>query len=450
LQKELHEIRGQLNQDSHNSSKPPSSDGYKKPSPRSLRKKSGKKPGGQPGHKGHGLKLSGDIKETIRLEPESCPCCGHGLGEVTGKKVETRYVHEIPRVAVETTVYESHEKTCPCCGTVSRGELPEAVRSTQQYGPNLKAYLVLLAEYGMVGFRRIRGILGSIFGLRISEGTIARVVVECGERLGGPVEKIKGAVLRAKVVHFDETGMRNDGVLWWLHTASTKLLTYLTIHRRRGKEGMDAGGILPEFEGIAVHDCWAAYWVYECVHALCNAHVLRELIGVVEGTGQGWAEGMIRLLLEIKEAVGRYRERGEEKVSGYLGRRYAERYDELVREGMGENPRVEKEAGKRGRAKQSKERLLVERLEEHKEEYLRFSRDFRVPFDNNQAERDFRIEKVKQKVSGCFRSDGGAEAFAVIQSFIQTVHKHDVSIWEELVKVFQGPYSFPFDLMATE
>jgi transposase len=213
---------------------------------------------------------------------------------------------------------------------------------------------------------------------------------------------------------------------------------------------MEAGGILPGFEGVAVHDCWKTYWAYECVHALCNAHLLRELTGVIERTGQEWAEGMIGLILEMKEAVERHREKGEEKLSAYLGRKFSERYDELVREGKEQNPQAEKDAGKRGRAKQSKARLLLERLEGYKEEYLRFSRDFRVPFDNNQAERDFRIAKVKQKVSGCFRSDSGAEAYAAIQSFIQTIHKHQLSIWEELVKVFQGSYSFPFDIIPTE
>jgi transposase len=358
LQKEIEEIRARLNQDSHNSSKPPSTDGYNKPSPKSLRKKSGKKPGGQAGHSGHGLKLSGEIKETIRLEPETCPCCGNSLHEAEGRKAESRYVHELPKVTIETTVYESHEKVCPRCGTVSCGEFPDGVNGTQQYGANLKAYMALLAAYGMVGMRRIKALLESLFGLRVSEGTIVRVAAECGKRLSVPVKAIKEAVLGAEVVHFDETGMRNRGVLWWLHTASTKLLTYLTIHRKRGKEGMDAGGILPTFTGVAVHDCWKPYWLYRCVHALCNAHILRELIGVIEQTGQGWARRMIELLLEMKEEVERYRGKGKEELSAYLGKKFSIAYDELVREGLKENPAARKEEGKRGKAKQSKAWLL--------------------------------------------------------------------------------------------
>jgi transposase len=191
----------------------------------------------------------------------------------------------------------------------SRG-VSRVVKGTQQYGAKLKAYIVMLSAYGMVGIRRIKGLLESFFELRISEGSIAGAVAECGRRLTGPVGAIKAAVLRAEVAHFDETGMRNRGVLWWLHTASTKLFTYLTIYRRRGKEGMDSGGILPIFAGIAAHDCWKPYWM--CVHALCNAHLLRELIGVLEQTGQGWAERMIGLLLEMKgrwHGVGRKRKK---------------------------------------------------------------------------------------------------------------------------------------------
>jgi transposase len=272
-----------------------------------LRKKSGKKPGGQPGHTGHGLHFTGDIQETVRLETESCPCCGVSLHEVEGNKAETRYVHEVPKATMETTAFESYEKTCPCCGTVSRGEFPEPVKSTQQYGPNLRAYIVMLAAYGMVSMGRLRALLRGIFALEISEGTIAGIVKECGTRLLGPVGAIRVAVLQAKAVHFDETGMRNRGIMWWLHTASTKFLTYMRMHRKRGNEGMDAAGILKEYQGVAVHDCWVPYWVYKCLHALCNAHLIRELIGVIERTGQGWAEEMIELLLEMKVVVELYR-----------------------------------------------------------------------------------------------------------------------------------------------
>jgi transposase len=244
--------------------------------------------------------------------------------------------------------------------------------------------------------------------------------------------------------------MRNQGALWWLHTASTALFTYLMIHKKRGNEAMDEMGILPDFKGVAVHDCLKSYWTYLCLHALCNAHLLRELTGIFENTKQEWAWKMIGLLLEMKETVEKYRRINKEELSLYYTQKFSQRYDLLIQEGMGQNQTAPKVAGKRGRTKQSKARLLLDRLNTHKADCLRFTTDFSVPFDNNQAERDFRISKVKQKVSGCFRSDTGAQAFATVQSFIQTINKHHLSIWIELIKVFQDNYSLPLALNATE
>jgi transposase len=450
LRLKVAELEERLNQNSSNSSKPPSSDGYVKPSPKSQRKKSGKKQGGQKGHAGHGLKLTHEIKETVELKPETCPCCGNDLRDEEAKRIETRYTHEIPEIKVETTKYDAYQRQCPKCGTVSRGVFPEAVSGTQQYGPRLRAFMVMLVQYGMVGMHRLKTIMESVFGVRISEGTIAATVERCAGRLEKPVEAIKAVVKGSGVVHIDETGMRNQGVLWWLHTASTKWFTYLTIHRKRGKEAMEAMGILPGFTGIGVHDCFKAYWIYECIHALCNAHLLRELVGIGENTGQQWAECMRELLLGMKEVVAEYLKSGKGELSAYYRQKFSETYDDLVKAGMDINPQAAKEANQRGRAKQSKARLLLERLENHKDDYLRFSTDFSVPFDNNQAERDFRIAKVKQKVSGCFRSDTGAYAFAIIQSFIQSINKHHLSIWSELVKAFRDDYSLPVAAYTTE
>jgi transposase len=262
----------------------------------------------------------------------------------------------------------------------------------------------------MIGMGRVRDLLEWVFGIRVSCGTIAGAVKGCAGGLKKAWEEIKGTVQRAPVVHFDETGMRNQGRMTWLHTASTDRFTYLQIHQRRGTEAMEGIGILPGYEGIAVHDCWESYWAYQCTHALCNAHLLRELIGIKENTGQEWAEELIMLLIWMKGSVERYREAGKEGLSWYLNHKYSARYDELAGEGLEENPAAKKEGKRRGRTKQSKARLLLERLLKHKEEYMRFSVDFRVPFDNNQAERDFRISKVKQKVSGGFRSDEGGKS----------------------------------------
>jgi transposase len=212
------------------------------------------------------------------------------------------------------------------------------------------------------------------------------------------------------------------------------------MHRKRGKEAMDEIGILNDFKGTAVHDCLASYWNYDCTHSLCNAHLLRELAFIDQTTGQRWAKEMIELLVEIKQAVDVRRVGKKPFLSKAELSGYSKRYNRVVEEGLQENPEQEKVTGKRGRAKQTKARLLLLRLHCRKEEYLRFAYDFNCPFDNNQAERDFRMAKVKQKVSGCFRSEKGEKSFATIYSFIQTLKKNGASIFDELVKVFKGDY----------
>ena len=443
------ELENQLKQNSSNSGKPPSSDGYTKPIPKSQRKKSGKKSGGQRGHQGHGTSMADKVTEKKVITPEVCPCCGESLFHVMGRTIDTHYVMEMPPIAVTVTEYTREEKICPTCGKKVKGVFPEEASATQQYGPTLKAFIVLLAETGMVAMNRLGEILEAVSGIQISTGTVANTLERCAQSLVEPVKGIKEAVKGAEIGHFDETGMRSQGVLKWLHTASTGSLTYLEMNKKRGREAMDEIGILNDFKGTAVHDCFASYWNYSCVHSLCNAHLLRELKFIHETTGQAWPTEMIELLLEIKKAVEVSRKDGmsfllKEDVVGYT-----KRYIKLVKEGLKMNPEQLKPEGRRGRAKQTKARLLLLRLNEHMDEYLRFATDFNCPFDNNQAERDIRMAKVKQKVSGCFRSDKGEKSFAVIYSFIQTLKKNGVSVYDELVKVFKGNYSFPFHL-ATE
>ena len=277
---------------------------------------------------------------------------------------------------------------------------------------------------------------------------MANTIEKCAQRLEEPLKSIKETVKGAKVGYFDETGMRSQGGLKWLHTASTGRLAYLQMKEKRGKEAMDDIGVLNDFKGTAVHDCFSSYWNYECIHALCNAHLLRELTFIEETTGQRWAKEMIELLLEIKNAV-EMRRMGEKTFlpKGEMSK-YIKRYTKLVEAGLKENPEQCKPSGRRGRAKQTKARLLVLRLDERKDEYLRFATDFNCAFDNNQAERDIRMAKVKQKVSGCFRSDKGGKSFSTIYSFIQTLKKNGVSVYGELVKIFKGDYSFPFQLVS--
>ena len=446
LAERIAELEAQLHQNSCNSSKPPSSDGLEKPAPKPLKKKSGKKPGGQYTHKGYGQSMADKVTETIVLTPEVCPCCGEGLEHVKGHKTDTHYVMEMPLIPVTVTKYTSEEKKCPTCGKSISVEFPHEAQAAQQYGPHLKAFIVLLAETGMVAMNRVVQILEAITGLKISGGTVANTIEKCSKNLEEPVKNIKDAVKGAEIGHFDETGMRSQGGLKWLHTASTGRLTYMEMNKKRGQEAIDDIGILNDFKGIAVHDCMSSYWKYRCVHSLCNAHLLRELIFIDETRGEKWAKEMIELLLEIKEAVDL--RRLDEKPFLPKGEllKYIRRYSKIVEEGLAINPEQPKPEGKRGRAKQTKPRLLLLRLQEHKDEYLRFATDSNCPFDNNQAERDIRMAKVKQKVSGCFRSDKGEKSFARIYSFIQTLKKNGVTVFGELVKVLKGDYSFPFQL----
>jgi hypothetical protein len=390
--------------------------------------------------------MADKVTETRVITPQTCPCCGEDLGNVPGRKTGTHYVMDTPPITAKVTEYVNEEKTCPTCGKRVSVQYPPEAAAAEQYGPNLKAFIVLLSETGMVAMNRVVEILEAVTGMMISSGTVANTIEKCEKNLEEPVKSIKEAVKGAEVGHFDESGMRSQGVLKWLHTASTGRLAYLEMNGKRGKEAMDEIGILNDFKGTAVHDCLASYWKYDCVHSLCNAHLLRELAFIEEITGQRWAKEMIELLLEIKEAVDMRRKGKKTFLPKRELSKYTKRYNTLVEEGLKENPEQGKPAGRRGRAKQTKARLLVLRLQERKDEYLSFATDFNVPFDNNQAERDLRMAKVKQKVSGCFRSDKGEKSFTTIYSFIQTLKKNGVSVFGELVKVFKGDYSFPFQL----
>ena len=442
------ELENRLNMNSSNSSKPPSSDGYSKPVPKSQRKKSGKKPGGQHNHQGHGKSMADKVTETVLITPDKCPCCGENLENVAGQKTDTHYVMEMPPIAINVVEYINEEKTCPTCGKHISMEFPYEAKATQQYGPNLKAFIVLLAETGIVAMNRLAEIVEAVSGIKISSGTVVNTIEKCAKSLEKPVKDIKEAIKAAEVGHFDETGMRSQGILKWLHTSSTVRLTYLEMNRKRGKDALNDIGILNDFKGTAVHDCYASYWNYDCLHSLCNAHLLRELTFIDESTGQKWATEMIELILAIKNAVETNRGYG---ITFLLKREmtgYTKRYMQLVEEGLNENPEQSKPEGRRGREKQTKARLLLLRLNEHKDEYLRFANDFNCPFTNNLAERDIRVAKIKEKVSGCFRSDKGEKSFATIYSFMQTLKKNGISVYDELVKVFKGDYSFPFQLAS--
>jgi transposase len=447
----LEELEDRLAKNSRNSSKPPSSDPLTKPKPKSLRGRSGKKPGGQKGHPGSTLSLVENPEHVVVHDPEECKRCGRVLVGVEALGYERRQVVDVPPLALWVTEHRAQRKRCAGCGQVSRAPFPAEASATVVYGPRVKALMVYLMEYQLLPYERTSELLEDLFGggsagvVAPGVGTLHSALEGCFEGLKETEEAIKEGLRRAQVSHFDETGLRVEGEGMWVHVASTDELTHYAVHPKRGSEATRQIGILPLFRGIAVHDGLSAYWHYEqCAgHALCNAHHLRELTFLEEEHAQQWAGRMKALLLEIEEAVRKETDRGGRCLAP--ARRVEEfemRYQKLLEAGLKANPPPIR-TGKRGRPKQSKGKNLLDRLEKHRCEVLRFMNDFSVPFDNNQAERDIRMVKVRQKVSGCFRTIEGAAMFCRIRGYISTVRKQGENVLAALERVFMGAPLIP-------
>ena len=429
LEAENASLRARLNLTSHNSSKPPSSDGPgSKPQPKSQRTPSGRKSGGQPGHPGHTLPLVDDPDEVQVHAPTHCEGCGRSLTDVAAVRRERRQVMDLPPVKVQVVEHQAETKRCPGCGTETTGAFPQGVHAPAQYGLGVATVGAYLNQGQLLPLERTCETLADLFGCSLAEGTLERMVGECHERLAQTEAAIKQGVAEAPVAHFDETGVRIGGKTRWLHVASTAGLTFYAAHPKRGREGVDAVGVLPAFRGRAVHDGLTSYWQYaECGHALCNAHHLRELTFVEEELGQPWAGELKGLLREIKQAVDAARGRGEAALSPEVLGAFRRRYDAALEAGRAANP-PPAPTGQRGRPKRGKAGSLVERLRAHQGAVLAFMEDFQVPFDNNQAERDLRMVKVRQKVSGGFRTQVGAERFCRIRGYIATLRKQGESV----------------------
>lgn len=436
-------LENQLATRSHNSSKPPSSDGLAKKT-KSRREKSGKKPGGQPGHPGQTLRMVPDPDHTVAHFPEQCPCCGQALADVPATDVEARQVFDLVLAPLAVTEHQVGTKQCPRCGCASRGAFPAWVTQPVQYGPHLLGLLVYLVVFQMIPWKRTRELVADLFGAWIGGGTLQAAVARCFTGLAATAERIRKALQQAQCVGFDETGVRIDGKLHWWHTASTAALTDYHVHAKRGREGIDAGGILPGFGGRAVHDAWRPYLRYECAHSLCNAHHLRELTYLVEREQQEWAAEMIELLGLAYAQVEEARVAGARELDTVTLATIEGEYRRIVAAGWAANPaaaqRGRETTGRRrrGRPAQGKARNLLSRLERYERETLAFAHDFAVPFDNNQAERDLRMLKVQQKISGGFRSAEGAACFARIRGYLATMRKQRQPMLAAIANVFHG------------
>ena len=441
------ELEDRLSRDSHNSSRPPSSDPphtkeTKGKQTGSLREKSGKPPGGQRGHRGETLRLREDPHQIVVHSPSDCAHCGGALSESETVATERRQVWEVPPISVEVTEHRVEHRRCPGCDTITSGDFPVGVTQPVQYGERLRGVGVYLQAYHLLPFARTSELLGDVFGVALSEGTLFTALHAASGRLEATEAAIQAGLRAAAVVHFDETGVRVEGKRAWLHSAGTDTLVHYAAHPKRGQAATREIGILPTFGGRAVHDGWGSYFAYGCAHALCNAHHLRELTFLSERHGQLWAEGLKMLLREMKQAVETARSEGRTALGAGTIRALEGRFDRLLEAGEEANPPPSdpSESGekKRGRMKQTKARNLLDRLKRYRAETLAFLHDFAVPFDNNLAERDLRMMKVQQKISGGFRAQAGADAFCRIRSYLASARKQGHNVLAALVAVFQG------------
>jgi len=427
LQQRVQELEERLAKDSHNSHLPPSSDRFVR-QPKSLRKKSGKKPGGQEGHPGKTLMWS-EIPDEVIVHPVSC-CehCQSDLQAVPPVQIERRQVVDVPAPRLLVQEHHAERKACPACHQITAAPFPAGVDAPIQYGMRLGATAVYLVQQQLLPWARACEVLSDLVGAQISEGTLASLIERCAQNLGEVEEQIKQALVKADVLHQDETGLYVKGVRQWMHVACTAQLTHYAVHQKRGKEALDAIGIMPRFGGTSVHDGWRSYFLYPCSHALCLVHLLRELTFLAEEQRLEWAADLKALLLDMKEATDEARKLGLAMLHPLEVEDWQAQFVALVAHADATTPTAQAPPGKRGRAKQSAARNLLDRLIGDQEAVLAFLHRLIVPFDNNQAERDVRMVKVQQKVSGSFRSEAGATAFCRIRSYLSTLRKQGMDL----------------------
>lgn len=436
LRAENAELRRQLGLDSRNSSKPPSSDSpFGKPAPKSLRRKSGRKPGGQPGHPGSTLRLVADPNERLRHEPGACAGCGADLAEAPEVGKERRQVFDLPPMTVKVTEHQLIARRCPC-GTTTCGTPPDAVSAPVQYGPRITAIILYLYVGQFLSKNRTAQALAELFGTPVSEGTVAAMAERAADGLGGFLDEIRDRLAGSPVAGFDETGLRVAGKLHWVHCARTGKYTLITCHAKRGREGINDMGVLARFTGVAVHDAWAPYDTYIAPeHQLCCAHVLRELQGVAATAAPEadwcWATQAADALVAMQRLITDAVTAGAAAVDPDALDKHIRLYRSAAQIGT-------TQTAARSDTITKKHNALARRLLDRQDDYLRFTTDWRIPADNNGSERDIRMIKLRQKVSGCLRTLTGAKQFCAIRSYLSTAAKHGRHFFDTLVMLAEG------------
>lgn len=431
LAEENAELRRRLGQNPRNSDLPPSSEGLSKPAPKSLRGRSGRRPGGQPGHVGRTLRQVENPDQIVRHEPDACEGCGAGLAGAPEAGVVRRQVFEIPPMRATVTEHQLVTRQCGC-GAHTTATAPPQVDAPVQYGPRLTAIVVylLVAQFG--AHKRVAQAVADLFGVPISQGTMATMTAKATGRLEGDfLAWLRRKLIGEKLLHADETGLRVDGRLHWVHTVSSGKYSLVYVHPKRGTAGIDAGGVIPAYTGTLVHDAWAPYDTYtDLTHVLCGAHLLRELVAAVEtGHAQHWAQQAIDALLALKKAADQALADGHTAIDAQLLAEQVGLFRQAALVGIKDHSGQTSKTGKKLAA-------LARRMHERHADYLRFAHDpHTYPFDNNAAEREIRMVKLRQKISGCLRTLAGAQQFCTIRSYLATAAKHSINALEALTQL---------------
>ena len=415
LEKKITELQERLlkyenPKNSTNSSVPPSQDPNRLT--RSTRKKTDKKLGGQKGHKGSKLNSVANPDEVIFHDVTQCECCNASLPE--NGEIKSRQIFDIPKIKIKVTEHRIVIKKCTSCGKQNKSEFPEGLVQEAQYGNEIKSLGVYLQNYQMIPYARCVELLFDLTGHRISAGSLANFQVKMYEQLSYFEDEIKRLLLLSQSMHADETGMKVNIVNGWMHVACNKLLSYFGFHLKRGQHAIDDMNIIPLYNGTLVHDRFSSYFKYQCEHSLCNAHILRELLYLQEMKNLKWAEDISNLLTATYHKQKEGAIFTQENYQSIL-----DKWEKLIAPTINSYDK---------KFKKTKEEKLAFALEKHKHLFLKFIVEEHVPFDNNQAERDLRMIKVKQKISGCFKEQAYAAYFARIRSYISTLKKNDQDI----------------------